>query len=119
MYEIPQHLSFVVVLPYTNFCWLMYTSHYISTYISNITVCVAGADLMAWMMKNLKIEDQSKFCFTKCIITLTPKVEECEGNAFGSVCLSVCLFVCVPTCERTRLIFSQEVLYAFLGPPLR
>ena len=24
---IPQRLSFVVVLPYKNFCWLMYTSH--------------------------------------------------------------------------------------------
>ena len=25
---IPQRLSFVVVLPYKNFCWLMYARHY-------------------------------------------------------------------------------------------
>ena len=28
VYAIPQRLSFVVVLPYKNFCWLMYTRHY-------------------------------------------------------------------------------------------
>ena len=29
VYVIPQHLSFVVGLPYKNFCWLMYARHYI------------------------------------------------------------------------------------------
>ena len=28
VYAIPLHLSFVVVMPYKNFCWVMYARHY-------------------------------------------------------------------------------------------
>ena len=56
-------------------------------------------------------------------ITLAPR-EECEGFAFGSVCLSVCLYVC-PGVELKNYrsnwlaFFIQEVLSLWLSPPLR
>ena len=44
-------------------------------------------------------------------------VEECEGNASGSVCTSVQVRN-AKTIAAIDLIFTQEVLYPCLGPPL-
>ena len=51
-------------------------------------------------------------------VTLAPG-EECEGNAFGSVCLSVCPRAKLKTALLMDLIFTQEVVSQWLGPPLR
>ena len=55
-------------------------------------------------------------------ITLTPG-GGCEGSIFGSVCLSVCLSVHTRNTKNIAqidlILFTQEVLYLCLSPPLR
>ena len=53
-------------------------------------------------------------------VTLAP-IKECEGNAFGYVCLSICLSGCITQkhCSDLLDFVTQEVLYPWLGPPLR
>ena len=56
-------------------------------------------------------------------ITLAPG-EECEGNAFGHVCLSLCRSMSVQTRNSKTIapinliFFTQEVWSPWLGHPL-
>ena len=51
-----------------------------------------------------------RFVSRDIIITLAPG-EECEGNAFGYVCMYVCLYVCLSFCLSVRTRNLKTLVY--------